>query len=137
MKVCVLYAPATKGNEKMKSIAKALAEGIGAQGHMVDVFDMSLESGKIVSYYDYLIIGTENTTFFGGKIPNTVATFLKSAGTMSGKRCMAFITKGGIRSMKTLQTLMKAMEKEGMFLKKSEIIAKVDMARAVGKHVQI
>jgi flavodoxin len=137
MKVCVLYAPATKGNEKMKLIAKALAEGIGAQGHMVDVFDMSLESGKIVSYYDYLIIGTENTTFFGGKIPNTVATFLKSAGTISGKRCMAFITKGGIRSMKTLQTLMKAMEKEGMFLKKSEIIAKVDMARAVGKHVQI
>jgi len=121
----------------MKLIAKALAEGIGAQGHMVDVFDMSLESGKIVSYYDYLIIGTENTTFFGGKIPNTVATFLKSAGTISGKRCMAFITKGGIRSMKTLQTLMKAMEKEGMFLKKSEIIAKVDMARAVGKHVQI
>ncbi len=50
---------------------------------------------------------------------------------------MAFITKGGIRSMKTLQTLMKTMEKEGMFLKKSEIINKVDLARAVGKRVQI
>jgi Ni2+-binding GTPase involved in maturation of urease and hydrogenase len=29
------------------------------------------------------------------------------------------------------------MEKEGMFLKKSEIINKVDLARAVGKRVQI
>ena len=137
MKVCILYAPAAKGNDKMKAIANALAEGIGSQGHMADVFDMSLESGKIVSYYDYLIIGTENTTFFGGNIPNTVATFLKTAGSITGKRCMAFITKGGVRSMKTLQVLMRVMEKEGMFLKKSEIISKVDMARAVGKHVQI
>ncbi|MBG0766242.1 flavodoxin family protein [Sphaerochaeta halotolerans] len=137
MKVCILYAPASKGNEKMKAIANALSESISAQGHMVDVFDMSLEAGKIVSFYDYLIIGTETLTFFGGKIPQTVSGFLKSAGSISGKRCMAFITKGGIRSMKTLQTLMKTMEKEGMFLKKSEIINKVDLARAVGKRVQI
>ncbi len=137
MKVCVLYAPASKGNEKMKAIAKAVAEGVSSQGHMVDVFDMSLETGKIVSFYDYLIIGTETLTFFGGKIPATVSGFLKTAGTISGKRCMAFITKGGLRSMKTLQTLMKAMEKEGMFLKKSEIINKVDLGRAVGKHIQI
>ncbi len=137
MKVCVLYAPQSKGNEKMKAIAKALAEGIGSQGHMVDVLDMTLEGGKIVSYYDYLLIGTESATFFGGKIPNSVSLFLKSAGTLSGKRCMAFITKGGLRSMKTLQALMKTMEKEGMFLKKSEILTKVDFARAVGKHIQI
>lgn len=137
MKVCVLYAPQSKGNEKMKAIAKALAEGIGSQGHMVDVLDMTLEAGKIVSYYDYLIIGTESSTFFGGKIPQSVAVFLKGAGTLSGKRCMAFITKGGVRSMKTLQSLMKTMEKEGMFLKKSEILTKVDFARAVGKHIQI
>ncbi|MGE4453531.1 MAG: flavodoxin family protein [Sphaerochaeta sp.] len=137
MKVCVLYAPASKGNEKMKAIAKAVAEGVSSQGHMVDVFDMSLETGKIVSFYDYLIIGTETLTFFGGKIPATVSGFLKTAGSISGKRCMAFITKGGLRSMKTLQTLMKAMEKEGMFLKKSEIVNKVDLGRAVGKHIQI
>jgi len=137
MRVCVLYAPAAKGNEKMKAIAKALSEGISAQGHLVDVFDMTLEAGKIVSFYDYLIIGTESPTFFGGKIPTSVSGFLKSAGSISGKRCMAFITKGGLRSMKTLQVLMKAMEKEGMFLKKSEVISKVDFAKAVGKHLQI
>lgn len=104
---------------------------------MVDVLDMSLETGKIVSYYDYLIVGTEATTFFGGKIPNQVSSFLKSAGAISGKRCMAFVTKGGLRSMKTLQTVMKIMEKEGMYLKKSEIIDKAEMGRAVGKHLNI
>lgn len=39
--------------------------------------------------------------------------------------------------MKTLQTLMKAMEKEGMFLKKSEVIKKPDLAKAIGKRIQI
>jgi flavodoxin len=76
MKVCVLYASQSKGNEKMKAIAKALAEGIGSQGHMVDVLDMTLEGGKIVSYYDYLLIGTESANFFGGKIPTSVSLFL-------------------------------------------------------------
>ncbi|ADY13257.1 flavodoxin family protein [Sphaerochaeta globosa] len=137
MRVCVLYAPASKGNEKMKMIAKALSEGISAQGHVVDVLDMTLETGKIVSFYDYLVIGTESPTFFGGKIPSSVSSFLKTAGSISGKRCMAFITKGGVRSMKTLLSLMKVMEKEGMFLKKSELIPKVEFAKAVGKHLQI
>jgi hypothetical protein len=50
---------------------------------------------------------------------------------------MGFVSKGGIRSMRTLQSLMKIMEHEGLFLKKSEIVTKVDYARAVGKHLQI
>ena len=76
-------------------------------------------------------------SLWGGKIPPAVSQFLRTAGTVSGIRCMGFISKGGIRSMKTLQTLMRAMEHEGLFLKKSEIIGKVDYARAVGKHLQI
>ncbi|MDY0304168.1 MAG: hypothetical protein RBQ65_05975 [Sphaerochaeta sp.] len=137
MRVLVLYAPLAKASEKMKAIAGALAAGIGEQGHTVDVLDASLDAGKIVSFYDYIVIGTEATTTFGGKIPSSLSTFLKGAGTLSGKRCMAWVTKGGIRSMKTLQALMKVMEGEGMYLKKSELIKSTDLARAVGKHLQI
>ncbi len=137
MRVLVLYAPKAKASERMKAIARALAEGIGQQGHTVEVLDASLETGKVVSYYDYIVIGSEATTTFGGKIPSSLAVFLKTAGTLSGKRCMAWITKGGVRSMKTLQTLMRVMEGEGMFLKKSELIKSADAARAVGKHLQI
>jgi flavodoxin len=137
MRVLVLYAPHTKATEKMKAVAKALAEGIGEQGHTVEVLDASLEAGKVISYYDYIVIGSEATTTFGGKIPVSLTHFFKTAGTISGKRCMAYITKGGIRSMKTLQTLMKVMESEGMFLKKSELIKSVDFARAVGRNLQI
>ncbi len=137
MKVCVLYASASKENQKIKSISKALAEGVSSQGHQVDIIDMNLDMGKKISFYNYLIFGTEATTLWGGKLPSAVSQFLRAAGTISGIRSMGFVAKGGIRSMKTLQTLMKTMEHEGLFLKKSEIITKVDYARAVGKHLQI
>ena len=137
MKVCVLYASASKESQKIKAISKTLAEGISSQGHQVDIIDMNLDMGKKVSFYDYLIFGTEATTLWGGKIPVSVSQFLRTAGTVSGIRCMGFVSKGGIRSMKTLQSLMKIMEHEGLFLKKSDIITKVDYARAVGKHLQI
>ncbi len=137
MKVCVLYASSSKESGPIKAIAKALAEGVSAQGHQVDLFDMNLDMGKKVSFYDYLIFGTEATTFWGGKIPASVAQFLRTAGTVSGIRCMGFVSKGGVRSMKTLQALMRTMEHEGLFLKKSEVITKADYARAVGKHLHI
>lgn len=137
MKVCVLYASASKDNQKIKAISKALAEGVSSQGHQVDIIDMNLDLGKKVSFYDYLIFGTEATTFWGGKLPSSVSQFLRTAGTISGIRSMGFIAKGGVRSMKSIQTLMKIMEHEGLFLKKSEIVTKVDYAKAVGKHLQI
>ncbi len=137
MKVCVLYAAASKDGQKIQAIAKAIAEGVSSQGHQVDIIDMNLDMGKKVSFYDYLIFGTEATTFWGGKLPSTLSQFLRTAGKVSGIRSMGFISKGGVRSMKTLQALMRTMEHEGLFLKKSEIVTKVDHARAVGKHLQI
>jgi adenosyl cobinamide kinase/adenosyl cobinamide phosphate guanylyltransferase len=50
---------------------------------------------------------------------------------------MAFITNGGIRSGKTLHSLMHAMESEGMYLKTSDILKNQDYAHAVGKRLHI
>lgn len=137
MKVCILYAAKTNNNSYIKKIANSLAKGIEQQNHIVDVIDMKLEEGKVVSYYDYLIVGAEGTTTFGGKIPTTVRNFLDRSGAISGKRCMAFVTKAGIRSTKTLQALMKIMEGQGMYLKTSDIITKEDQATAIGKRLHI
>lgn len=137
MKVCILYAAKTNNNSYIKKIANSLAKGIEQQNHIVDVIDMKLEEGKVVSYYDYLIVGAEGTTTFGGKIPTTVRNFLDRSGAISGKRCMAFVTKAGIRSTKTLQALMKIMEGQGMYLKTSDIITKEDQAIAIGKRLHI
>ncbi|MDD7201292.1 MAG: hypothetical protein SPF89_01925 [Sphaerochaetaceae bacterium] len=137
MRVCVLYAGAGRDSGKLKAIADALARGVESQGNQVDVYDMALENGKKVSFYDYLIVGTESTAFFGGKIPSTIRDFFKNAGTVSGKRCMAFVRKSGLRSQRTLQVLMKVMEGEGMYLRNSEVFARPDFAQATGKRLKV
>lgn len=137
MKVCILYAAKGKDNVTIKKISAALAKGLEQQNHMVDLVDIKLEGSKIVSFYDYLIVGSESVTTFGGKIPENVSNFLKNCGSISGKRCMAFVTRGGIRSSKTLHSLMKVMESEGMYLKTSDVIKKEDMAIAIGKRIHI
>jgi menaquinone-dependent protoporphyrinogen IX oxidase len=136
MRVCVLYGES--GKETIcKDIASGLAEGIGTQGHNVDIIDMRLEPGKIVSFYEYVVVGTASTTFWGGKIPEHVTTFLKQSSGLSGKRCFAFVAKHGIRLGKTLQVLMHAMESQGMYLKYSDIISNKAYAKEVGKRLII
>ena len=137
MRVCVLYAGAGRDSGKLKAIAEALARGVESQGNQVDVYDMALENGKKVSFYDYLIVGTESTAFFDGKIPSAIREFFKNAGTLSGKRCMAFVRKSGLRSQRTLQVLMKVMEGEGMYLRISEVFARPDFAQATGKRLKV
>ncbi len=137
MKVCILYAAKSNNTNSIKGISTAIAKGIEMQNHIVDVMDMKLEEGKVVSYYDYIIVGAEGTSAFGGSVPSLVDSFLARAGALSGKRCMAFVTKAGIRSNKTLQALMKKMEAQGMFLKTSDIITKEQQATAIGKRLHI
>lgn len=137
MKVCILISAKGSDNSSIKKIATSIAQGIEEQNHMVDVIDIKLEGSKIISYYDYLIVGCEATNTFGGKIPQNVSTFLKNCGSISGKRCMAFVTKAGFRSGKTLHSLMKVMEGEGMYLKTSDVINKEPMAKAIGKRLHI
>jgi len=137
MRVCVLYAGAGNDATAVKRIAEALAKGIQENGNTVDLFDMALEEGRKISFYDYVVIGTEATTFFGGKIPSTVQSFLRSAGTVSGKRCMAFVRKSGMRSQKTLSTLMNAMENEGMYLRTSDVLPNEAYATATGKRLNV
>jgi len=137
MKVCVLYGGKDRKAERVKQIAESITKGISSKDHLVDLFNMYTERGKIVSYYDYIVIVSEQTTFWGGKIPDIVAGFLKTAGSISGIRCSGFIYGKGFRKMKTLQTLMNTMEKEGLYLKVSDILAKPDQGFAVGKRLHI
>lgn len=131
----VVYYDSSKN--RILEIAKGLAEGIAGNGHNVDIIDAVLESEKKVSFYEYLIVGTEAITAFGGKIPEKLKIYLASCGMVSGKRSFAFILKKGLRTGKTLNTLMKAMEFEGMFLKYSEVLKRKEEAREIGKRLHI
>ena len=101
MRVCILYAGVNRESQGLKTISEALGRGIESQGNTVDIFNMQLDQGKSVSFYDYVIIGTESTGFFGGKIPvGPIREFFKTAGTLSGKRSMRLSVKADYVSRK-------------------------------------
>ncbi len=135
MQVCVVYAGKDREGTALRTIAQALAQGLNAQGHQTDVVNAYTDDTRLTRY-DYVIIGFEPVSFFSARIPEILSKFLAQAGTVSGKRCLAFIS-GGLRKGKTLQNLMKTMEKEGMILKLSEVITKPGEAMAIGKRLNV
>ncbi len=136
MKVAVIVVYDTSKNRVME-VAKGLSEGLSANGHTVEIIDAVLESDKKISFYDYIIVGTEAVNTFGGKIPGKVKTYLAQCGTVSGKRSFAFVIKKGFRTGKTLSTLMKTMEHEGMYLKYSEVLRRREDGKEIGKRLHI
>jgi len=136
MRVAVVFV-AEKQRDRLMNLAKALGRGLEAQGHQADVIDGSQDIGNKLTIYKYIAIGTEPISLFGGKIPGKVAPYLSNAGKIDGKRSFAFVTKSMIGSTKALQRLMKTMEKEGMFLKYSEILQSAPEAEEIGKRLHV
>jgi hypothetical protein len=108
-----------------------------SQGHQVDIIDGDHDVNSKLTMYQYIAVGTSALNTFGGKISENMAKFLSNSGVIAGKRSFAFAVKGGIRIGKTLSTIMKAMEHEGMFLKYSEVLSSAVEAEAIGKRLHI
>ena len=136
MRVAIVSFP-KNNKEKLSRLCKGLAEGISSHGHQVDVIDGPLEFEKKLTFYDYIVIGTESISFLGGKVPERLQEYLAQCGNLVGKRSFAFLANGGLRSGKSLRQLMRMMEHEGMFIKNSDIIKHEDQARELGKRLHI
>ncbi len=137
MRVCVLYCAKDANDNRLKELASRMAEGISSKGHIVEVVDMNLEMGKIISFFDYVVVISCAMGYFSKNIPSNVAKFLKAAGTVSGKRCSCYISKNCGRKARVLQTLMRTMESEGMYLKVSDILPNGNYAYAVGSRLHV
>ncbi len=136
MRVGVVFI-AEKNRDKLLKLARAVAKGVEAQGHQAEVLDGSRDSNTKLTIYNYVVVGTEPISLFGGKIPDRVGQFLASAGMISGKRCFAFVPKRPLGATKALFRLMKAMELEGMYLKSSEILQSEVEAEEIGKRLKL
>ena len=121
MRVALVYVP-FKAPDALVAFAKAMARSLEAAGHFVDISEARADESPRLTGYDYIIIGTESATLLG-KIPDRVSRFLSQAGMVTGKRCMAFFRKGGLRPEKGLSRLMKAMEAEGMIVNCAEVVS--------------
>lgn len=136
MKVAVVFFAGANRNQVL-TVSKGLLEGIEAQGHQVDLIDGDRDVNVKLTMYEYIALGTSALSLWGGKIDGRIPTFLANSGIVTGKRSFAFCLKGGIRKNKTLRELMKAMEHEGMYLKKSDLLSSVEEAKELGKRLHV
>jgi len=136
MRVAVVFFPG-RSREKLMSLAKALGRGIEKQGNHVDVFDGVQDSNTKLTIYQYVVVATEPVGTFGGKIPDTVKTFLSGAGAVAGKKSYAFIPKATFGAAKSLAALMRCMEGEGMLLKNSDIVRSAVEAEEIGRRLHV
>ena len=135
MRVAVLFFPAAR-RDKLLAISKALAEGIGAGSQIVDIVDGSTDDVRLTPY-EYIAIGTEQIGAVSGRVPTRIKEWLASAGRVAGKRCYAFLLRSTFRSARALASLMSIMEREGMILRNSGVIATAEEARTIGARLHI
>ena len=136
MRAAVVFF-SSSSRERILALAKSLSQGIGRQGHQVDLIDGDRDVNAKLTMYQYLAIGCEPLPGFGGKLPDKVSQFLGSSGMVSGKRSFAFVTKAALGSGKALARLMKSMEQEGMLIKNSSILVSPQEAEEVGSRLHV
>jgi hypothetical protein len=132
MRIAVISACAQRRSPP--DYALALAKGMEAMGHTVEMIDAWTDDGMKLPGCDYIAIATEPLSFFSAKIPEAIPKLLSSR-SIDGKKSAAFIRKAGLRSGKALFNLMTAMEKEGMIVNWSEILLSAPHAGAMGKRI--
>ena len=136
MRTAVVFF-STTSRDRILGMAKSLAKGIEGQGHQADIIDGDHDVNAKLTIYQYLAIGTEPVSGFGGRIPEKVTQFISSSGMVSGKRSFAFVSKSTFGSGKALSRLMRSMEQEGMFIKNSAIITSPTEAEEIGRRLHI
>lgn len=136
MRVAVVFFSG-KNRNKLLDVTKALTRGLESQGHQVDIIDGDRDINAKLTIYGYIAVGATAINTWGGKIPEKVDAYLANAGIVTGKRCFAFTIASGMRTGKTLARLMRQMEKEGMYLKYSDILSSAAEAEEIGKRLHL
>lgn len=136
MRTAVVFFPSSS-RDKVREVARALADGIGAQGHDVDVVDGSQDVNTKLSIYTHVAVVAEQRTLFRAQLPQGISEFLANSGIVGGKKSFAFVIKKPLGNTKALKKLMHAMEHEGMFLRYSDVLATPEDSRIIGTKLKI
>lgn len=123
-------------NRKQTDILKKLEQTAVACGHQVDVKSGEKDTEELhLIIYDYIAVIVPASPLFGAKVPAKLPEVLSHCGNVSGKKGAALVVKSGFSSAKMCHVVMKAMEKEGMFVDYFEVVESVDHATAVGRKI--
>lgn len=133
MRIAIISAPARR--RPPPDYVSALARGMEAMGHRVDVLDAWTEDGFRLPGYEYVVVTAESLSLFGGRMPEAVAKILASGSGLVGRKGAAFLKKTGPFTSKAMANLMRAMEKEGMIVNWSDILLNAAHAESLGKRI--
>ena len=136
MRVAVVFFSGRNRDGLMK-LSQAVARGIEKQGNQVDTFDGARDPNVKLTIYQYVVVGAEPVGTFGGKLPETVKTFLAGSGAIAGRKSYAFVSKARFGAAKSLTALMKIMEGEGMLIKTSDILRSPTEAEEIGRRLHV
>ncbi|MBN2546055.1 MAG: hypothetical protein JXB50_09685 [Spirochaetes bacterium] len=133
MRVGIIYY--ADKNSKFIDLIKSIEKAITERGFQTQIINVK-ESKSSISMFNFIIIGCNNISMFGGKIPDQLKNTIKKSSGISGKHCFAFVDKK-FGSFKTLSNLMKILEHEGVIIFSSEVLMTKDHAYRTAKEIII
>ncbi|SIP98927.1 hypothetical protein SAMN05920897_102111 [Alkalispirochaeta americana] len=136
MRVAVVFFAGAKRN-KVRDLAQGVADSLERQGHAVTLIDGDQSRNTKLTVYDYLVLGTSVTSPFRGRIDSRIGEFLSQAGNLLGKKSFAFVVNAPFGAQRGLSRLMDFMEREGLFLRFSEILRSREEADQVVRRLKI
>ena len=133
MRIAILHFLNDEKNAH-RAILKTLQETAQANGHDVAVFSAKTDPEQLrLTMYEYITIIVPSSLFIGSSLPERFAHVLASAGMILGKKASALVVQSGLSSKKTVRTLMRAMEREGLKIDYFDVVKNAEHARCVGK----
>lgn len=130
MRALIIYSGSTA---RMKAIVQAISSGIRKEGNDVD--EAKVGQGKSITslyVYDLVYIGSPVLGFWGGKFPESLASYIKSCSGLEGKKTAAFVTPRIIGTTRTLRRIMKTLEEKGSIVMAFRTIKSLSEARDFG-----
>ncbi len=128
-----VVAVSDRKSEKLKMVARAVAEEFRSMGHSVEF--METPDYRMASSLFVAIVSEPKG--LGSNIGDKIRTELAQCQSLVGKRTMALLVKSGFFPSKALGHLMKSLEKEGMVVTMGEVVASVADAIAAARGAPI
>ena len=64
MNVAIVYAGNSREDKKLLEISRSLSKGLGAQGHVVSIFNAWTDTDARLTYFDFVLVGSCSAGFF-------------------------------------------------------------------------
>ena len=130
MRALIIYSGSTA---RMKAIVQAISSAIRKGG--TDVDEVKVGQGESITslyVYDLVYIGSPVLGFWGGKFPESLASYIKSCSGLEGKKTAAFVTPRIIGTTRTLRRIMKTLEEKGSIVRAFRTIKSISEAKDFG-----